>query len=184
MQSVFVLNGRPRVGKDTAIALMIDLLRACGTHGEAFSSIDPVRDMLTAAGFNLSRKTDADRALLASVGDAVERHSQFRTTACLNRISQVFQAHENCAVFIHMREPAMIQRLRGELRYRGVRVKTCLLESDRADMSPTNHADGGVEGMRYDYTIRNDGSIEDLRTLCAVTLNASGLLDQLTLALG
>lgn len=164
MTHIIIVNGKPRAGKDTFISHLTTILRRRSIHVDAFSSIDPVRDMLTAAGFDLRWKTEADRRLLAVVGQAVEDHSQWRTHQCLVRINDfAFSIHDasRSVMFLHIREPKNIDTIKAA----SAQFYPCLtvfLESDRAENVTSNTADAGVADMIYDHTFQNNGTIEDL----------------------
>lgn len=180
LKHLVIINGQPRAGKDTAIEFMRQTLARFGYITEAFSSIEPVRDMLTEAGFDLTRKTEADRALLSEVGNAVEKHSQFRTNACAQTIWAFFEKFEDepMVMFIHMREPALIELLLTLVR---VNVVTVLIKSPRASQIKSNTADRGVFGMKYDDRISNGGSLDDLNQQCEQFLYRQSLIDELSL---
>ena len=109
MRKVIVVNGKPRAGKDTAIAFMQEILAEHGIQSMQFSSIDPVRNVIQALGIDVSAKTPADRALLAEIGAAVEKHSGYRSKACLTEALRFLCCYHNAVVFLHIREPAMIE---------------------------------------------------------------------------
>jgi hypothetical protein len=183
MRTLIVINGRPRAGKDTAVRLMREVLAIHDYATEEFSSIDPVRDMLTAAGFDLSRKTPEDRAFLAEVGDAAEKHSRFRTRTCFDRTMALMEGREKAVMFIHMREPVLINRLQVMLSVSRLLPAfiTCIVRSNRSETVTSNAADMGVEGMMYNDEIRNDGTIEELGWACEAFLQRQGLIDQIPL---
>lgn len=183
MKTVIVINGKARAGKDTAIACMRNILKANGIESEAFSSIDPVRQMLHRAGLNTDAKTPADRALLAEVGDSVEKHSYFRSTRSFMEIHGFFMNTEDrpAVVFLHVREPAIIERIGGKVRSRGWRMVHIFVRSDREEDVTSNAADMGVANMRYDTTIHNNGTLDDLARACDQTLFANGVIEQLSL---
>ena len=176
MKHVIIVNGKPRAGKDTLIALMREMV-PCASH--EFSSIDPVRRMLN-KHVDLSRKTEADRKLLATVGDAMEAHSGFRTAACLDEVSLFFMARRAGLFFCHIREPHHIATLSRAWRLQGIKVTTVLLRSIRAEDVQSNPADAGVEKMRYDRTIENNGTLVDLRDAARAFLVDLDLLSPLT----
>ena len=73
MKAVIFINGRPRAGKDTLVSMMAHHAMRAGLSVGSFSSIEPVKAMLLAAGIDTSSKTEADRKLLATIGDALQR---------------------------------------------------------------------------------------------------------------
>lgn len=163
MTHVIIVNGKPRAGKDTFVEMVTAMLRSQGTPTESFSSIDPVRNLLSAAGFDLSQKTEADRKLLAVVGSAVEEHSTWRTRQCLEAIEEFRFAHSRPGLFfLHMREPKNIEAIRNGLRG-GARLTTVIVDNDRVPFIISNDADRAVFEMQYDYLIPNHGALVDLQ---------------------
>lgn len=168
--SVIVVNGRPRAGKDTCVEIMTSLLSQDGYSTSSFSSIDPVRDMLNGAGINLSKKTNDDRDLMASVGQALEKHSEWRTNQCAERARWFAQLNGDVqtVMFVHMRERELIERLKTKLP--GHSFYKVLVENPRVPMVTSNSSDADVYGVTYDYTIVNDGSLDQLTYSCAAAL--------------
>lgn len=171
MKTVIIVNGRPRAGKDTAIEFMRRVLHRERIATAAFSSIDPIREMLVGAGFDIGAKTEGDRKLLSVVGDAVEEHSEYRTNACLKRVMQfVGETPGQAVMFLHIREPHLIERLRHALRTYPrdpIAVRTLRVASEARGLRITSNAsDGNVDDFDYDITIHNEGSLADLHGAC------------------
>lgn len=182
MHTVIVINGKPRVGKDSAILAMQQILMAERVRTDAFSSIDPVRDMLTAAGFDLSAKTEADRALLAEVGDSVEKHSSFRSQVCMRKAASFFDADTTPGVmFLHARESVIINRLRRMFEAVGVRFLLVKITGPRGVTITSNAADAGVEDVEYDDVLHNGGDLTDLAYAADKLLFKHKVISQLSL---
>ena len=163
MSIVYIINGRPRVGKDQLTDYMREAYLNLNWHCGFLSSIDPVRDVLNRMGIDTVEKTAADRKLLATVGAAVEEHSQFRTKRCIDYVSQVSSlSSAPAAIFLMVREPEMIDRLRTKLRNLGYIVIRVLVQSSRAEIL-TNPTDAEADTMPYDYLVVNNGTLTDLR---------------------
>lgn len=181
MTHIIIINGHPRAGKDTFIGFMEKHLRAHDIGCRSFSSIDPVRDMLGAYGFDLSQKTEADRKLLAVVGSAVEEHSNWRTEQCIaEALSAHIHTRGNTVVFLHIREPENIAKVRSWVEQEGsvlgISIATVFLRSDRSEKVKSNSADGGVGDMAYDHYVTNHGSLLDLDNTAAAFLRDIGVL--------
>jgi hypothetical protein len=161
-----VVNGRPRAGKDTAVEYMMGALNDLDILSWAMSSIDPVRDLL-APVTSFSVKDEADRRLLAEVGRSVETHSSWRTAKVVEFARRSFELAEisDAVVFVHMREPDLIAKLRSML---GVIVPDATLLTlfvDKLDAVAvtSNPADAAVETMTYNLRLANAGDLGDLR---------------------
>lgn len=168
MRTVIIVNGKPRAGKDSTVEAMTKHMQAAGIQVRAFSSIEPVRDMLASAGVDVTKKTPEDRALLAEIGDSLEKHSQWRSNKCRNEIRRFFgtlYSDEPCVMFLHVREPAIINRI---IMGAGTayKVVTVLIRSKRAENVTSNAADMNVEDVHYDATIFNDDTLDDLSDSC------------------
>ena len=168
MRGLIFVNGQPRAGKDTTIGFLRQSLRRHGILSDEFSSIEPVREMLEKAGFDLSQKTEADRKLLSVIGDATEEHSAFRTSHCIFRTNLLFDRAQaegmGAIMFLHTREPKTIEKLR--MTAGDIPSATVFVKSDRAVLA-NNPSDAGVFDMEYDFTIENNGTLDDLQGQCA-----------------
>lgn len=162
MTNVFIVNGKPRAGKDTLIRFMTDVLKDRGIYTASFSSIDPIKIMLKGAGFDLEAKTEADRKLLSIIGDAVEEHSSFRTQACLEVVDRIRQKTVGAVIFLHIREPHNIAKVREKLIEEGHKVFRVSVISDRSEDITSNPSDAGTWAMPYDFQVVNNGTLGDL----------------------
>jgi hypothetical protein len=166
-QIVIAINGYARSGKDTVCEYVIDRLHKRGWRGHSVSSIDPVRNMLRDLGVPVDLKRPAERDLMAEVKSALERYSWWSTRLCAQQVhewmSMVPQAPSLC--FAHMRETAAIEKF-VTLFGPTVVTRTLLVRSPREERVMSNVADANVEGMAYDLTIENDGTLDDLREKC------------------
>jgi hypothetical protein len=167
---VFIINGRPRAGKDSLAGFMDLAYQKLGYTPTHFSSIDPVRDGLANMGIDVSQKTAADRLLLASLGALVEEHSQFRSKSCLNAVSKAVLTTPSPVVFMMIREAEIIQRVRKELNNRGHFVYRVLVHSARSE-TPTNPVDAAVHDMGYDFLVHNFGTLYDLQKEAQALVN-------------
>ncbi len=183
-KTVVVVNGKPRAGKDSTIAAMAQILNASGIAVHAFSSIDPIRDMLSNAGFDLASKTPADRALMAEVGDSVEKHSEWRSQRSFLEIAGFFNDvgdDKPAVMFLHVREPHIIDRIAARVARRGWSMMKVIVRSKRAEHVTSNAADLGVDDIEYDAEIANNGTLDDLAKKADQLLFKNGLIQQLSL---
>lgn len=186
MKVVIIVNGRPRAGKDSTVNAMSQILYGAGFATDSFSSIDPIRHMLDRAGFDTSAKTPEDRALLAEVGDAVEKHSQFRSQRCIRSTLHFFDitGEKSAAMFLHVREPHIIDRICDQITkapgqdYRALKV---FVTSPREEKQSSNAADSNVADVEYDSVIANISTLDYLAYVCDRVLFTQGVIDQLSL---
>ena len=161
MKAVIFVNGSPRAGKDTLVEMMSAHAMRNGLAAGQFSSIEPVKAMLLAAGIDTSSKTEADRKLLALVGDALQEHAKWRTYWCAREVRKFFAMTGPGVFFLHVREPVVIAQLTRDLR-KQFDIWTIRVDSDRAENVTSNSADAGVHAMRYDLAVLNNGTLDDL----------------------
>lgn len=159
--TVFIINGYPRAGKDTLAEFMDKAFTRLGYACSHYSSIDPVRNTLTAMGIDVSAKTAADRKLLATIGAEVEKHSHFRSKGCVDAVQRAFLTTPSPVVFMMIREPEIIERVKRMLEDRGHLVFRILMHSHYAEI-PTNPTDRMVMSMNYDILVSNHGTLQHL----------------------
>ena len=162
MKTIIVMNGKPRSGKDTAVHFMQAILQEHDVPTTAFSSIQPVKDLL-APVVDLRAKTPADRKLLSVVGDALQEHSKFRTDAAL---TQMHVMPDNGVFFLHIREPDLIELLRQECLSYGWRFERVFVESNRAEDVQNNPSDANVATGEYDHRLYNNSTLGELEQEC------------------
>lgn len=174
ISAVFIVNGAPRAGKDSLIQAMKDLLFDQQITASAFSSIDPIRNMLTELGIDVSKKTPQDRKLLADMGTLLEEHCSYRFIACISHIAHVSAFPHTSGkapyVFLHIREPEIIDKIRMVLSLFRIPVWRIQVQSNRAEV-PTNSIDAGTGDMTYDYIVKNNGTLQDLEREAKALLN-------------
>ena len=165
---VIAINGWARSGEDTVCHYVTEALREdCSWRGNSISSIDPVRHMLRDLGVPVDKKTPAERDLMAEVKSALEKYDWWATRLCADQVTDWLyeQPYRNSLCFAHMREPAAIEQFLN-LFPSLVETRTLLVTSTRAERVTSNIADASVEGMTYDLTIANDGTLAELRERC------------------
>lgn len=186
--NIIVMNGKPRAGKDTAVMFMRHLLISNDEHlTYSFSAIDPVKTMLATAGIDCTGKTEKDRNLLATIGDLVEEHSEFKTKECLRFVrDKIVGAHHDVVVFVYMREPDMIAKFK-KLVMEDASFKMSVAGVERITFSTvntlsnrsidvSNDADSKTDDYEYDYSLFNMGSRGELLDSCLDLLIELGLL--------
>lgn len=163
---VCVVNGYPNSGKDTFVAMVQAALEGWGTPSRCFSSIEGVRQMLRMAGFPVDRKTPEIRALLAEVGDAVERFDHRKSKDCIAAAAELFGIYpvDTAVIFLMVREPPMIRRIAAGSATYGWDFTSVFVERDVPKVV-SNSADLNVEDYAYQHRIPNHGSLENLRAL-------------------
>ena len=168
MIHIVVVNGLPRAGKDTFIEFCKQQAVSRAIRTDSFSSIEPVRVLMDRAGVSTHRKTPEDRELLASVGAALEAHSQWRSRATVaEMVSFARASHRQGGVFfLHVREPEVMARIRRIFESAHIPHTWSLVnvKSPRAE-APVTEADRCALEMESiaDYAVQNDGHISALQ---------------------
>lgn len=168
MKLAIFINGFAETGKDETVKQMTKVMEAHQFPIAAVSSIDPIRNMLRAAGYDVDNKTDEMRAFMAEVGDAAEKFDGTKTKYAVKRTLE-FLMNENRrdgAVFVHVREPEMIQKMHLMLPVNEIKPITVLVQRPGKVAVQSNKADREVMSMKYHTVINNDGTIEDLHMKC------------------
>ncbi len=152
---VFIINGSGGVGKDTVCEAAAQFW-----HVQNVSSITPILSVARAAGWDGS-KTPAARRFLSDLKAACTAFNDLPFRYCVEQWD-AFQHSDAEVLFIHIREPDEIERLR---RVIGDCCKTILvrrpaLEESRGPLG--NHSDDEVAGYPYDGILVNDGPLENL----------------------
>lgn len=168
MIHIVVVNGLPRAGKDTFIEFCKQQALCRALRTSSFSSIEPVREMMDRAGISTHRKTPEDRELLATVGAALEAHSQWRSRATVSEMVSFARAsqRQSGVFFLHVREPDVMVRIRRIFESAHVphTWSLVIVRSPRAE-APVTEADRLALEMEpiADYTVQNDGHISALQ---------------------
>lgn len=163
MFKVIVINGKPRSGKDSFVE-MCDSFR--GVYVNSASTVDLVKDIAEECGWD-GTKTPKHRQFLSDLKDLLSKWNDVPFKDVLKSItiarhdySEWYEASYNIGLFfVYSREPKEIKRW----------VKTCdaiTLKLERlqtGEEQQTNHSDLEVDQYEYDYTIVNNGTLDDLR---------------------
>lgn len=148
MNKIIIINGKGGSGKDTFIHL-------CQKYMDNIiniSSVDYVKEVAQFCGWD-GEKDLASRKFLSDLKDVL---TVWRDIPYNKMIEQV-KTHENKLIFIHVREPKEIERLKIALN-----ANTLLVKNDNIIFAFGNHADDMVESCEYDYIITNNGTLQDL----------------------
>lgn len=150
-KQVFIINGSGGVGKDTFVNLIAKYIPI--TH----ITIAAIPKMIAEYFGWDTEKTEKERKLLSNIKLAIDEYND-------GNYKRVVQAHKNFMndehtewLIIDMREAKDIERA-----IKDFGAKTILIKRNSIPKITTNIADKGVFDIEYDYTIDNDGTIEDL----------------------
>lgn len=152
-KQVLIINGRGGVGKDTFCNCASQFFKVRNV-----SSITPIVEIAKFAGWN-GEKTLPARRLLSHLKQAFTEYNDLSFRYCLEQY-QAFLASDDEILFVHIREPKEIDRLKSVL---GGICRTLLVR--RSDLPVShygNHSDDEVESYQYDLYFENSAPLESL----------------------
>lgn len=160
---VIILNGVGRSGKGTVYNFMNEII-----PGIQYSWIDFARNMMRESGIPVDKKTPEIRKCLADVGMALEG-LDIPYRDCINIISNVSRGCINDIhnVYLDCREPRNIDRIKEYCKTANIKCVTIYVKRNNIKC-PDNFADKAAEQTDYfyDYTIYNNGTLEELKRKC------------------
>ena len=156
---IIIINGRGGVGKDTFVKFCME--SPLITFIENMSTIEPIKGVATMLGWD-QEKTPEARKFLSDLKDLSSEFNDFPYQFVIKRLKDRLRLFEDFGIdkfiiFIHSREPEEIARFVKDLG-----AKTLLIKRNTNEVY-LNHADLKVENYRYDYTIENNGILEEFR---------------------
>ncbi len=171
---IIIINGYAGVGKDTFVDYCRDVTNT-GPYPYSsvytsvvhnLSTISPIKALAEEIGWD-GGKTPKDRKFLSDLKDLLSKYNDYsfnktiENVGAIVRFFKIFIPHnlDKLTIFIHCREPEEIERFKKELGARSLIVRRHSSEV----VTQFNHADNNVFDAVYDYTIFNEGSLDDLK---------------------
>ena len=157
----FIINGRPRSGKDTFVNFCLEEL---GAFGKLISTVDFVKKIATECGWD-GTKDLKNRKFLSDLKDLLTNWGDVPYKKTLQEIDMFkfdldyWDVFDKGVVFIMCREPKEIERFERELNAKSVLIRRASVEFEQQ----SNHADSEVLNHKYDYIIENNGTIDELK---------------------
>ena len=157
----FIINGRPRSGKDTFVNFCLEEL---GALGKLISTVDFVKEIATRCGWDKT-KTPKNRKFLSDLKDLLTNWGDVPYKKTLQEIDMFkfdldyWDVSDKGVVFIMCREPKEIERFERELNAKSVLIRRASVEFEQQ----SNHADSEVLNHKYDYIIENNGTVDELK---------------------
>ena len=153
---VIVINGKPTAGKSTFIELCREL-RTVHEDTVELSMVDYVKDVAKAIGWN-GVKDEKGRKFLADLKNAIENYNKNIIYEAIDTDIFLFKSWGEPIFFINARNPIDIRYL--VKKYNAISL---FIDNPNVPMVESNSEDKGVENYRYDVTIENDGSLDELK---------------------
>lgn len=155
---IFIINGQGGVGKDTICSIVAN--HYCT---RSISAIDKFKSIARQLGWN-EEKDLKSRKFLSELKRLSSEYNDFPLQNLVSNIEQLITRYFDI-IFIHMREPKEIDRLKEKLQWMnqvfGWEIHTLLIKRNE-DETFGNEADDGVNNYEYDYVYINDKPLEEL----------------------
>lgn len=153
-KEIIIINGSGGAGKDTFVNFCSEF-----TNVMNISSVDKVKEAAKVlTGWN-GEKDEKSRKLLVDL----KRLGIEYNDAPLKYITEqkeIFNNSDKSLMFVHIREKEEIDKVKN-----AVGAKTLLIRNDNVKIITSNASDANVLDYNYDYTILNNGTLEDLRKM-------------------
>ncbi len=151
-KKIIVINGSGGSGKDTFVSFCSEFKKVLN-----ISSIDKVREAANILVDWDGDKNEKYRKLLVDLKRLSIEYDDCPTKYIMSRAEE-FKNSDDELMFIHIREAEEMDKMKNLLG-----AKTLLITNPRVALITSNDSDGKVNEYNYDYTILNDGTLEDLK---------------------
>lgn len=152
MKKIFIVNGKPRAGKDTFAELL-------GKHCRVFkySSVAKVKQIAAKCGWDGS-KMDKDRRFLSELKRITTEFNDMSYDDVAEKVAYFLKTDFFDVMLIDIREPEEIERA-----IEGFGAEAIFIENKNVPAVTTNLSDrnADVEFFEYDHIVLNNGTLED-----------------------
>jgi dephospho-CoA kinase len=150
MKKIYIVNGKPRAGKDTFAELL-------GKHCRVFkySSVDKVKQIAAKCGWD-GGKTDKDRRFLSQLKKITTEFNDMAYDDVAEKVAYFLKTDFFDVMLIDIREPEEIDRA-----IEGFGAEAVFIENKNVPAVTTNLSDRNVELFEYDHIVLNNGTLED-----------------------
>jgi len=150
---LIIINGSGGVGKDTFVEFCSNF-----TGVKNISSVDKVKEAAQIlVGWN-GEKDEKTRKFLSDLKQLSIDYNNYPLIYIENQTKEFMENDTQSIMFIHIRESSEIEKVKN-----AIGAKTLLITSNRVAKIETNKSDANVEDFQYDYYIRNDGTLDELK---------------------
>ena len=151
-KQIYITNGMARCGKDTFAKFLNDIVPTL-----KYSSIDKVKDIAKLCGWD-GGKTEKDRKFLSDLKLLTTEYSNMAFEAIKSKVNEFLEDSQHVIMLIDIREPDEIEKAK-----MAFGAKTILIENKNVKTISSNMADANVFNYTYDYTVKNNGTLDDFR---------------------
>lgn len=154
MKKIFILNGVGTSGKGVFADYVSKYIPTY-----KYSIIDLPKEAAKVLGWD-GGKTEKDRRFLSDVMDLSTEYNDAPFEDVLSIVTDFKNNQiDREVLIIDMRDPKDISRA-----VETFGAETILIENPNVEKIESNHADRDVENYEYDYIIKNNGTLEQLKT--------------------
>lgn len=150
MKKIYIVNGKPRAGKDTFAEL---LSKHCRVF--KYSSVDKVKQIAAKCGWD-GGKTDKDRKFLADLKRVTTEFNDMSYNDVAEKVAYFLKTDFFDVMLIDIREPEEIERA-----IEGYGAEAIYINNVNVPMITSNESDANVNNFVYDHVIANDGTLDD-----------------------
>ncbi len=158
---VVIMNGYPRVGKDTFVDYCVEHLENLELEATKFSTIRTPKHIATELGWD-GHKNTASRVMLSELKDWYSKHFN---GPFLEIVKRVLDNGVYSFLFVMIREPDEIQKVKNfcEMLPTKVRCLSVLVSNRELEIDDSlSHSDKNILNMTYDVEITNESTLENL----------------------
>jgi dephospho-CoA kinase len=148
---IFIVNGKPRAGKDTFAQILNEYMDVY-----KYSAVTKVKEIAKQCGWT-GAKEEKDRKFLHELKMLTSAYSDMSYNDVMEEIDKFKKGELDADIFVvDVREPEEIDRL-----VKATKAFTIFIENNRVPSITSNAADANVENYKYDFVIKNNGTLED-----------------------
>ena len=147
---IFIVNGKPRAGKDTFAQILNEYMDVY-----KYSAVTKVKEIAKQCGWT-GAKEEKDRKFLHELKMLTSAYSDMSYNDVIKEIDKFKRGELDADIFVvDVREPEEIDRL-----VKATKAFTIFIENNRVPSITSNPADANVENYKYDFVIQNNGTLE------------------------
>jgi len=162
---LYIINGSGGTGKDSFCNFIRDY---SGHDTYVISSADRAKKIaMEVFGWDGVTKNEKIRKLISVIKDLLTWWDDIPFKDMKGEVNYFKASISKEIMFIHVREPREIQKLKDEF----PELKTILVTNKNVKDIKSNDADAGVYDYLYDYYIKNDGTLDDLKEVALNFVN-------------
>lgn len=155
---VFIVNGKPRAGKDTFAVILNELVKV-----HKYSSVTRVKKLALEMGWD-GKKTEKDRKFLSDLKMLTTEYSDMSFKDICEEVEKfmggVYDVYNRNVMLIDIREPKEIDRAVKTFGAATIFIDNCNVEEV---LSNSADANANTYSYNYDYIISNNGTLDDFR---------------------